>query len=100
LRLSEDDAISVYAAAGQNNESVGSMIMAAIFEKDLATHNEKLPEFFVLVKGDKIEGIFDTYSDALKIGCVRFKLDTFSVKEIARAVQILHFTRDVVSACQ
>jgi hypothetical protein len=75
------------------------MIMPAIFEKELVTHDEKLPELFVLIKGDKIDGIFDTYSDALKIGCVRFKLEPFSVKQIAPAEQILHFTRDVVSAC-
>jgi hypothetical protein len=73
--------------------------MATIFEKELANHNEKRPEFFVLLKGDKIEGIFDTYSDALKIGCVRFKLEPFHIKEVAPAEQILHRARDVVSAC-
>jgi hypothetical protein len=70
-----------------------STIMATIFEKELAN------EFFVLLKGDKIEGIFDTYSDALKIGCVRFKLEPFHIKEVAPAEQILHRARDVVSAC-
>ena len=72
--------------------------MPAIFEKELTTHDEKLPELFVLMKGDKIVGIFGTYSDALKMGCVRFELETFSVKQIAPAEQILHFTRDSVSA--
>ena len=79
--------------------------MSAVFEKELATYNEKLPELqrdsgkFVLIKGDKIEGIFDTYADALNVGYERFNLEPFFVKQIAPAEQILHFTRDIVSTC-
>ena len=79
--------------------------MAEIFEKELATYNEKLSELqrdagkFALIKGDKIEGIFDTYADALKVGYERFKLERFLVKQISTTEQILHFTRDLVSPC-
>jgi hypothetical protein len=57
-------------------------------QKEVATYNAKLPELigsigkFVLIKGDRVEGIYDTYADALKVGYERFKLSPFMVKQI------------------
>lgn len=79
--------------------------MASNFEKELATYTAKLPELqqqsgkFVLIKGDNVEGVFDSYSDALKFGYERFKLDPFLVKQIAPSERILYFTRDLETAC-
>jgi hypothetical protein len=74
-------------------------------QKEVETYNAKLPELigsigkFVLIKGDLIEGIYDTYSDALKIGYERFKLEPFMVKQIAPAEQVQFFTRELDLEC-
>jgi hypothetical protein len=60
----------------------------ATLEQELATYQKKLPELrkdggkFVVVKQDGIEGIYETYADALNAGYERFKLDPFLVKHI------------------
>jgi hypothetical protein len=60
-----------------------------LLQKEIETYNANLPELlrsvgrFVLIKGDHIEGICDTYADAIKIGYERFKLAPFFVKQIA-----------------
>lgn len=75
-------------------------------QKEIETYNAKLPELlgsvgkFVLIKGSAVEGIYDTYADALKIGYERFKLDPFMVKQIAPAEQIQFFTRELDLACR
>jgi hypothetical protein len=74
-------------------------------QKEVETYNAKLPELlgsigkFVLIKGNTIEGIFDTYADALKIGYERFKLAPFMVKQIAPAEQVQFFTRELDPEC-
>jgi hypothetical protein len=74
-------------------------------QKEIETYNVKLPELlgtverFVLIKGDHVEGIFDTYADAIKIGYERFKLEPFLVKQIATAEQIRCFTRELDFEC-
>ena len=75
-------------------------------QKEVETYNAKLPELvssigkFVLIKGDVVEGVFDTYADALKIGYERFKLEPFLVKQIAPAEQIQFFTRELDLECR
>lgn len=75
-------------------------------ETEIKTYNAKLHELlgsigkFVLIKGESVEGIFDTYADALKIGYERFKLEPFMVKQIAPAEQILFFTRELDVECR
>jgi hypothetical protein len=75
-------------------------------QKEVETYNAKLPELlgsigkFVLIRGDQVEGIYDTYADALKIGYERFKLEPFFVKQIAPAEKIQFFTRELDLACQ
>jgi hypothetical protein len=75
-------------------------------EQELATYNAKLSELlgnvgkFVLIKGDVIEGVYDTYADALKVGYERFKLAPFMVKQIAPAEQMQFFTRELDLECR
>jgi hypothetical protein len=74
-------------------------------QKEIDTYTAKLPELvgsagkFVLIKGDSVEGIYDTYADALKIGYERFKLEPFMVKQIAPAEQVQFFTRELDLKC-
>ena len=75
-------------------------------QKEVETYNAKLPELmsslgkFVLIKGESVEGVYDTYADALKIGYERFKLEPFLVKQIAPAEQIQFFTRELDLECR
>ena len=77
----------------------------ATFDRELATYARKLPELqvntgkFVLIKDDDIEGVYDTYADALRAGYEKHKLDRFLVKQIAPAESIHQFSRDLVPAC-
>jgi len=69
------------------------------FAAELAAYQRKLPELlgeagrFVLIKGDEVMGVFDSYQDAVTSGYARFELDSFFVKQIAAAEQIAFFTR-------
>ena len=82
------------------------MTTMAALDREVKTYNAKLPELlgslgkFVLIKGDEIVGIYDTYGDALKIGYERFKLEPFMVKQIAPAEQVQCFTRELDPACR
>jgi len=80
--------------------------MTSNFEKELAAYAAKLPELrqktgkFVLIKGESIEGVFDTYSDALTFGYEKFKLDPFLVKQIEAVERVLNFTRHIAAECR
>ncbi len=50
---------------------------------------------FVLIHGDQIVGVFDTYADALKAGYEQFKLLPFFVKQIRTVENVQFFTRDL-----
>jgi len=54
---------------------------------------------FVLIHGDDVTGIYDTYPDALKVGYERYGLTPFFVKQIAVVNRTNHFTRDI-AACR
>lgn len=75
-------------------------------ETEIATFNEQLPTLlahigkFVVIKGEKVEGIYDTYGDAIKFGYQKFKLEPFLVKKISPSEQVLYFTRDISQSCQ
>lgn len=74
-------------------------------EKELATYKNKLPELkennegkFVLIRGEEVVGVFDSYEDAMKIGYDRFKLETFLVKKI-EAIEQAQFVTRYVNPC-
>jgi hypothetical protein len=87
------------------NTTLAEQMTHPPLEKEVETYNAKLPELlgsigkFVVIKGDAIEGIYDTYADALKIGYERFKLEPFMVKQIAPAEQVQFFTRELDLEC-
>lgn len=57
-------------------------------EKELATYKARLEELcpqegrFVLICGDDVAGIWETYQDALQAGYQKFGLNPFLVKQI------------------
>ena len=75
-------------------------------ERELKTYESNLPKLlskqgkYVLIHGDEIKGIFDSYEDALNSGYKQFALEPFLVKQIAPAERIAFFTRDIGLACQ
>jgi hypothetical protein len=74
-------------------------------EQELETYKAKLPELsasegkFVLIHGDEVTGIFDTYSDAIKEGYAKFGLGSFLVKQI-QAVERIQFVSRFVDPCR
>ena len=75
-------------------------------EKELATYECSLSSLqdqegkFVLVQDSKIEGIYDTYDDALKVGYERFGTATpFLVKQIQIVEQVQFVTRHLTFPC-
>ena len=69
------------------------------------TYAERLPELFaqagkfVVIGGDEVVGVFDTYDDAMKVGYDRFGLEPFLVKQIEVDDRVRRFTRDLGPAC-
>jgi hypothetical protein len=74
-------------------------------EKELATYRVRLPELlsddgkYVLIRGDDVAGIYDTYEDALRVGYARFGLEDFLVKKIESVETVHYFSRDF-APCQ
>lgn len=68
-------------------------------EKELATYNQKLPEFkgsegkFVVIHGDDVLGIYSTYDDAIKEGYSKLGLKPFLVKQVNTLEQIQFISR-------
>jgi hypothetical protein len=75
-------------------------------EKEMATYRRELPKLtmntgkFVLIQGDQVAGIWETYQDALQEGYRLFALEPFFVKQIQPVEFIHHFTRDILPICQ
>lgn len=69
--------------------------------KDIETYERELPNLlnddgkFVLIEGDAVAGVYDTYEDALKAGYEKLGLNPFLVKQIQTAEQVQSFTRAV-----
>jgi hypothetical protein len=74
-------------------------------EKELQTYKSKLADLkakegkFVLIHGDEIVSVYDTYEDAVKEGYSRFRLEPFLVKEIQANEQVHFVTRLMRTAC-
>jgi hypothetical protein len=73
-------------------------------EKELETYNAHRDELlqhegrFVVIHGDRIAGIWQTYEDALKAGYTEFKLVPFMVKQIL-AVEPIHYVASGTPTC-
>lgn len=65
-------------------------------EREVATYKRKLPDLvasegkFILIHGEDVVAIYDTYQDAIKEGYAKFQLEPFLVKEI-HAIEQAHF---------
>lgn len=74
-------------------------------EREIATYNAKLPELlnnsgkFVVIKGEEVEGVYESYSDALSFAYDRHPEGGFLVKRISATSQIANFTRDLAFRC-
>ena len=67
-----------------------------VLERELAVYKSKLPDLvanegkYVLIHGDKVIDVYDTYEDAIKEGYAKFGLTPFLVKQIESTEQV-HF---------
>ncbi len=74
-----------------------------ILKEELKTYEDNKAELlksdrskFVLIKGDKIIGIYDTYNDAIKIGIDKFGNVPFLVKQILEVEPRENFTSNLI----
>lgn len=51
---------------------------------------------FVLIKGEKIIGVYDTRNDAIKIGIDKFGNSPFLVKKISEVEETQNFTSNLI----
>lgn len=95
--LSFNRAVEVEAIEKMRGEGGAGMAL----EKELNTYRSKLQELkanegkFVLIHGDEVVEIYDTYEDAIKQGYSRFGLDPFLVKQIHAIEQAQFISRMV-----
>lgn len=74
---------------------------AVALEQEIATYENRKPELlrdegkFVLVQGNDLGGVFDTYEDAIKAGYDKYALKPFLVKQIHAIEHIQHFSREL-----
>jgi hypothetical protein len=75
---------------------------ANLLEKELATYERHKEELvlanegrFVLIHGDAVAGVWDTYKDALAAGYAQFGLKPFLIKQIQGIERVLFFTRNL-----
>ena len=77
--------------------------MSERLKRELETYEAKKQELaaksegkFVLIQGESVIGVWDTYADAMQEGYSRFKLDTpFLVKQVSAFERIQFFTRNI-----
>jgi hypothetical protein len=78
----------------------GAKTMPAL-DREIQTYKNKLPELtasegkFVLICGDGVMGVFDSYQDALTAGYERCGIKPFLVKQISSVEVLASFTRDL-----
>lgn len=61
-----------------------------LIKREINTYRRELPRLlaeghegrFVLIKGDEIVSVWDTFDDAIQAGCERFGLETFIAQPI------------------
>ncbi len=72
-----------------------------MLEKETKYFEQKLPELiptqvgkFVLIKDERLEGIFDALNDALKWGYEKYRDQPFLVKQVTPIQQPLNFANN------
>ena len=76
-------------AVSMTGQEKGDLAMPSNLDREWAAYVASLPDFkkhagkFMLVHGDKVAGLFDTYRDALAAGYEQFQLEPFLVKQIS-----------------
>ncbi len=74
---------------------------AMALEKELSVYHANLIELlanegmYVLIRGEDINGPFETYDEALTVGYEKYGLQSFLVKQITQAEPIHYFSRDL-----
>ena len=70
-------------------------------EKEIETYTRKLPELlrdkgkFVVIHGEEVVGIRDSFKDALALGYERFLRESFLVREIQETEPVLISSRSL-----
>ncbi|MCW8965495.1 MAG: hypothetical protein OQK82_02230 [Candidatus Pacearchaeota archaeon] len=74
-----------------------------ILSQEINTYNQNKENLlkdnsgkFVLIKGNKIIGIYDTQNDAIKIGIDKFGNTPFLVKKIEEVESVQNFTSNLI----
>jgi len=77
---------------------------AVALEQELQAFERELPRLlqdpqnrdkFVLIHGDRVEGVWPTTEEALQAGYERFGLEPFLVKKITEHEKPLYFSRNI-----
>lgn len=81
--------------------------MSDELQAELETYNKLLPELlkdegkFALIHDGDLQGIYETYDDALQVGYDQFGVDSvFLVKKILASEQVQYFSRDIDFSCR
>lgn len=79
------------------------IIMANILSKEIETYEKNKQKLlkessgkFVLIKGEEIINVFDTSSDAIKVGIDKFGNTPFLVKQILEIEPTQNFTSNLI----
>jgi len=76
-------------------------------QKEIETYNRELPKLldqqqqgkFVVISGNDVVGIYESYADALKVAYDKKGLVPFLVKKIQSVEQAQFFSRDLDLPC-
>jgi len=79
------------------------MVVKNILSEETETYNKQKDSLlktdsgkFVLIKGKKIIGIYDTKNDAIRIGIDKFDNSPFLVKKITEKEETINFTSNMI----
>jgi hypothetical protein len=70
-------------------------------EREMETYRRELPRLldrqgkFMVVHGEAVAGVYETFDEALRAAYTLFKLEPFLIKEIQAEEKPVHFTRDL-----
>jgi len=65
------------------------------YQRELARLLAEASGKYVLIHGNEVAGLYDTYQDAIREGYLKFKLEPFMVKRVAVTEQAQYITRDL-----